>query len=48
LIYFAADASKTGAGNQDQLKATVDAAVRANVSIYPVDPAGTIPVWLAR
>jgi hypothetical protein len=48
LIYFSNGVSKTGAGNQAQLKATVDAAVRANVAIYPVDPGGTIPAWLAR
>lgn len=48
LIHFATGISRTGAGNQAQLKETVDAAVRADVSIYPVDTGGTIPAWLPR
>jgi hypothetical protein len=37
MIYFSTGTSLAGADNQAQLKATVNAAVRANVSIYPVD-----------
>jgi len=48
LIYFSNGVTKTGAGSQAQSKAAVDAAVRANVAIYPVDPGGTIPAWPAR
>jgi VWFA-related protein len=43
LIYFSNGISRTGADNQTQLKATVNAAVRANVSIYPVDATTTTP-----
>ena len=34
--------SKTGVENQSQIKATVNAAVRANVSFYPVDARGLV------
>ena len=34
------DISKTGVENQSQIKATVNAAVRANVAFYPVDARG--------
>jgi VWFA-related protein len=37
LIFFSDGISKSGIDNQDQLKATVNAAVRANVAIYTVD-----------
>jgi VWFA-related protein len=40
LIYFSSGVGKTGTENQSQLKATVNAAVRANVSFYPVDARG--------
>jgi len=40
LIYFSSGVEKTGIENQSQLKATVNAAVRANVSFYPVDARG--------
>lgn len=37
LIYFAKGIQAGGADNQAQLRATTDTAVRANVSIWPVD-----------
>lgn len=40
VIYFAAGVSKTGVENQSQLQATVNAAVKANVSFYPIDTRG--------
>jgi VWFA-related protein len=43
LIYFANGISPTGADNQAQLKATVDATVRANGAIYPVDTGALSP-----
>lgn len=42
LIYFSSGVNKTGIENQSQLKATVNAAVRSNVSFYPVDARGLI------
>jgi len=36
MIYFSTDTFPGGA-NQEQMKAAVDAAVRANLAIYPVD-----------
>ena len=40
VIYFSSGISKTGVENQSQLRSTVNAAVRANVSFYPVDARG--------
>ena len=40
LVYFSSGANKTGVDNQSQLRATINAAVRANVSFYPVDARG--------
>src|SRR4029077_17729389 len=40
LIYFSAGVSKTGIDNQSQLEASINAAVKANMSIYPVDTRG--------
>ncbi|MDX1981156.1 MAG: VWA domain-containing protein [Bryobacteraceae bacterium] len=40
LIYFSSGVGKTGAENQSQLRATVNAAVRANVAFYPIDARG--------
>ena len=40
VIYFASGVSKTGVENQSQLQATVNAAVKANVSFYPIDTRG--------
>ncbi len=40
LIYFSSGVSRTGVENESQLRATSNAAVRANVSFYPVDARG--------
>jgi VWFA-related protein len=40
LIYFAGGVSKTGVDNQAQLEASVNAAVKANVAIFPIDTRG--------
>lgn len=40
LIYFAAGVSKTGVDNQAQLEASINAAVKANLAIYPIDTRG--------
>lgn len=40
LIYFSSGVSRTGVENQSQLRATTNAAVRANLSFYPVDARG--------
>lgn len=40
LIYFSSGVGKTGMENQAQLRATINSAVRANVSFYPVDARG--------
>ena len=40
LIYFSAGVSKTGIDNQAQLEATINAAVKANLAIYPIDARG--------
>jgi len=42
LIYFASGLRLNGSNNQAQLKATTNAAVRANVSLYPVDARGLV------
>jgi VWFA-related protein len=42
LIYFSAGVPKTGTENNSQIESTVNAAVRANVSFYPVDARGLI------
>jgi len=42
LVYFASGLRLNGIGNQAQLHATVNAAVRANVSFYPIDARGLI------
>ncbi len=42
LIYFSSGVGKTGVENQSQIKATTNAAVRANVSIYAVDARGLV------
>ncbi len=42
LVYFSSGIGKTGVENQSQIKATVNAAVRANVSFYPVDARGLV------
>jgi len=40
LIYVTAGIQKTGVENQAQLEASVNAAVKANVTIYPIDARG--------
>ncbi len=40
LVYFSSGISKTGVENQSQLRSTINAAVRANISFYPVDARG--------
>ena len=42
LIYFTSGIGKTGVENQSQIKATTNAAVRANVAIYSVDARGLV------
>jgi VWFA-related protein len=42
IVYFSSGVGKTGAENQSQLQATVNAAVRANVSFYPIDARGLV------
>lgn len=42
LIYFSSGVGKTGVENQSQIKATTNAATRANVSFYPVDARGLV------
>jgi len=44
MIYFSSGITRNGVDNQDQLRATSNAAVRANVAIYSVDSRGvTVP-----
>ena len=40
IVYFSAGMQRSGADNQIELRSAVNAAVRANVSIYPVDTRG--------
>ncbi len=40
LIYITGGISKTGVDNQAQLEASINAAVKANVSIFPIDARG--------
>ena len=42
LIYFASGLRLNGVDNQAQLRATINAAIRANVSFYPVDARGLV------
>jgi VWFA-related protein len=42
LVYFASGMSRTGIDNQAQLRATINAAIRSNVSFYPVDARGLV------
>ena len=42
LIYFASGLRLNGVDNQAQLHATIDAAVRAGVSFWPVDARGLV------
>src|SRR5215831_5487742 len=40
LIYFSSGVSRTGMENQAQLEASINAAVKANVAIFPIDARG--------
>ncbi len=40
MIYFSSGVSKTGIDNQAQLEATINAAMKSNVSVYPIDARG--------
>jgi VWFA-related protein len=42
LVYFSAGVGKSGMDNQAQLRSTVAAAVKSNVSFYPIDISGLI------
>jgi hypothetical protein len=42
LIYFASGLQLNGTDNQAQLNATVNAAIRAGVSLYPIDARGLV------
>jgi VWFA-related protein len=42
LIYFASGLQLRGADNQAQLRATINAAIRANVTISPIDARGLV------
>jgi len=42
LVYFSSGIGKTGVDNQSQIRATVNAAVRANVAFYPIDARGLL------
>src|SRR5206468_4450191 len=42
LVYFASGVDKTGSENEAQLRATINAAVRNNVSFYPIDARGLV------
>jgi len=42
LVYFASGLRLNGTDNQAQLRATTNAAIRANVAIYPIDARGLV------
>ncbi|OFV93631.1 MAG: VWA domain-containing protein [Acidobacteria bacterium RIFCSPLOWO2_12_FULL_65_11] len=42
LVYFASGLRLNGVDNQAQLRATTNAAIRANVSLYPIDARGLV------
>jgi VWFA-related protein len=42
LVYFASGVSRTGTENQAQLESTINAAIRNNVSFYPIDARGLV------
>jgi VWFA-related protein len=49
MIYFSSGIPKNGIDDQEQLRATTNAAVRANVAIYSVDARGvSLPTALSR
>ena len=44
ILYFSSGMSRSGSDNQVELRAVINAAVRANTSIYPVDSRGLTAV----
>ncbi len=42
VVYFASGVTRNGVDNQAQLQATINAAIRANVSFYPIDARGLV------
>src|SRR5579885_1306292 len=42
LVYFASGMTRNGVDNQAQLQATINAAIRSNVSFYPIDARGLV------
>ena len=42
LVYFASGVSKTGVDNEAQLRGTINAAIRNNVSFFPIDARGLV------
>jgi VWFA-related protein len=42
LVYFASGVSKTGVDNEAQMRATINAAIRSNVSFFPIDARGLV------
>jgi len=42
LVYFGSGVSRNGIDNDAQLRATINAALRSNVSFYPVDATGLV------
>jgi len=42
LVYFASGMTRNGVDNQAQLTSTINAAIRANVSFYPIDARGLV------
>src|SRR5436853_3460569 len=42
LVYFASGLRLNGVDNQAQMRATVNSAIRANVSLFPIDARGLV------
>ncbi len=42
LVYFSSGITRNGMDNQAQLQATINAAIRSNVSFYPIDARGLV------
>ena len=42
LVYFASGMTRNGVDNDAQLRATINAAIRANVAFYPIDARGLV------
>ena len=47
LVYFASGMTRNGMDNQAQLHATINAAIRSNVSFYPIDARGLVAIGAA-